>query len=321
MPMLGTNELDWDKEAWEFATHFAFDAENFYDNWATVQPGESSTPGSTVHFTFTDRLDPVTAPLNEYDDVDAETTSSQYLTLTVDEYGNAVETTKFNREHAFIPLNPTVAEIIGHNAGRSLDELAKDKIHSGMNVARPGGTSRANLTSSDQLTANLVRRGVGRLRTNNVPGFNGAFVASIHPDVSVNFREATGADAWREPQIYGQTQERIFMGEVGIFEGVRFIEHSRANVREDAGDGTDVYDTLFIAQQALAKGFAPDVGPTPMVMQGPITDTFKRFVRLGWYWLGGYRIFRQESLHRIETGSDVDSSGHSTYKDDTDGTH
>lgn len=321
MPMLGTNELDWDKEAWEFATHWAFDAENFYDNWATIAPAETSTKGSNVHFTFTDRLDPVTSPISEYDDVDAETFSADYLTLTTDEYGNAVETTKFSREHSFIPLNPVVAEVVGHNAGRSLDELAKNTLHGGQNVSRPSDKTRANLQSSDQLSANLVRRAVARLRANNVPGFNGTFIASIHPDVSVNFREATGSDAWREPQVYGQTQERIFMGEVGLFEGVRFIEHSRANVRDDAGDGTDVYDTLLLAQQALAKGYAPDVGSTPTVVQGPVTDTFRRFVKIGWYWLGGYRIFRQESLMRIESGSDVDTSGHNTYKDDTDGSH
>ena len=48
-------------------------------------------------------------------------------------------------------------------------------------------------------------------------------------------------------------------------------------------------------------------GAFPHVVPGPITDRLRRYVPLGWYWLGAYQIFRQASLIRIESASLLDT--------------
>ena len=40
-------------------------------------------------------------------------------------------------------------------------------------------------------------------------------------------------------------------------------------------------------------------------MPGPVTDLLRRWVPLGWYWLGGFSIFRQASVYRIESTSSL----------------
>jgi N4-gp56 family major capsid protein len=105
----------------------------------------------------------------------------------------------------------------------------------------------------------------------------------------------------------------IYMGEIGTFESVRFIETPRTKVRTNASDGAgstgniDVYDTYIMGRQALAKAysFVDGNGPVPSVRRGPVVDSLMRFNPIGWYWLGGYGRFREASLRRIESSSSI----------------
>jgi hypothetical protein len=65
------------------------------------------------------------------------------------------------------------------------------------------------------------------------------------------------------------------------------------------------YGTLILGRQALAKAYSmiDGNGAYPHVVPGPITDRLRRYVPLGWYWLGAYSIFRQASIMRIESAS------------------
>src|ERR1035441_763221 len=63
----------------------------------------------------------------------------------------------------------------------------------------------------------------------------------------------------------------------------------RSLVRGSSTTDTDVYGTIFLGRQALAKVWAmkDGNGPHPVLVMGPITDTLRRFQPLGWKWLGG----------------------------------
>jgi hypothetical protein len=76
-----------------------------------------------------------------------------------------------------------------------------------------------------------------------------------------------------------------------------------------------VYGTLILGRQSLAKAFSTidGNGAFPHVVPGPITDRLRRFVPLGWYWLGAYGIFRQASIMRIESSSVLGGDISSTY--------
>ncbi len=126
---------------------------------------------------------------------------------------------------------------------------------------------------------------------------------------SYDLRGETGAAAWRDPHTYSQPGE-IWTGEVGAFEGFRFVESPRTPVFADAGSSTtltDVYSTLFIGRQALAKAYSTTDGngAMPKVVLSPVVDLLARYRHLGWYWLGGYGRFREASLRRVESSSSI----------------
>ena len=175
-------------------------------------------------------------------------------------------------------------------------------------------TARNEVGSDDKITANDVRRVVAQLRKDNVATFNGFYMGYMHPDVSYDFRSATDAAAWREPHNQVDT-DGVYMGQIGSFEGVRFIETPRAKVFANASNGSgstgtvDVYCTHIMGRQALAKAFSTTDGngAFPKVVRGTVADYLNRLQPLGWYWLGGYGRFREESLRRIESASSIGS--------------
>ena len=272
-------------------------------------------------FTKFGELAEATDPLDERTDIEAQKYGDEKITVTLHEYGNVVKDTRFLHATSYIPIDPVTANVLGFNAGVSIDPIVRDVLHadsgagfnSPINITRPDDKDRDDLVPDDKLTAAMVRRARSKLRRRNVPTFGGYYAASIDPDVSVDLREETGAAAWRDPQVYGASQERIWNGEIGMFEQVRFIETPRAKVWENAGAGgtgteARVYATLFVGQQALAKA-VPTVagfGDQPTMVPGPVTDHLRRFVPMGWYHVVGYGRFREESMQRVETGSSLD---------------
>src|SRR6185437_7483070 len=102
----------------------------------------------------------------------------------------------------------------------------------------------------------------------------------------------------------------IFQGEIGAFSGIRFVETPRAPVFADAGSSTtltDVYATIIIGQEAIAKAYSytDGNGPLPSLVAGPITDKLRRQQPFGWYWLGGYARFREAAIRRYESASSI----------------
>ena len=64
---------------------------------------------------------------------------------------------------------------------------------------------------------------------------------------------------------------------------------------------TNVYNTYFAGQQALAEAVAEE----PHVVIGPVVDKLMRHRPLGWYGVLGHAIYRDEALYRVETSSSI----------------
>ena len=313
----GTSALSVDQIAFEKLAYFALRPEMYYDQFADVQATNATNPGASIKFTIFNDLAAATTALGEAEDVTPVAMSDSQVTVTLSEYGNATVTTAKLRASSFLPVDPVAANAVGYNAGLSIDTIAKNVLQAGDNViyATGGATdpsSRTTVNSDDTLAANDVRKVVAQLRGANVPTINGSYVGFIHPDVSYDFRSATDAAAWRTPANYVDPTG-IYNGEIGMFEGVRFMESSRAplfaNASNNSGStGTiDVYGTLIMGRQALAKGVSlgGEYGAQPTIVYGTVTDLLKRFRPVGWKHFVGYGVFRQEALRRIESASSI----------------
>lgn len=309
-----TTDLQIDQAAWDLAVYYALREEFYYDQIADVKSTNTSHVGSSVSFTIMGELTQQTVALNQSTDLTPESMSDAAVVVTLAEYGNAVKTTALLRGTSFVPVNPIVAELIGFNAGDSLDGIAQAEIQAGSNVkyGSAGTTAPAGRTSvepEDIINSNRIREAYANLRSAKVAKLGTYYAAIIHPDVAYDLRKETGAAAWRDPHVYSEPGN-IWLGEIGEYEGFRFMVSPRAPLFADAGSSTtltDVYGTLFTGRQALAKAWSKTDGngQFPKVVPGPVTDTLRRFVPMGWYWLGGYKRFREAAIRRLETSSSI----------------
>ena len=74
-----------------------------------------------------------------------------------------------------------------------------------------------------------------------------------------------------------------------------------------AVNAVDVYGTLVMGRQALAKAFSTGggYGEQAIIVDVPVVDTLRRFTGVGWKHFVGYGVFRQVALYRIESGSSI----------------
>lgn len=311
----GAAAVSVDQTAYDRAVYHGLRRNLYMDGICDVQATSQAMPGAAVVFTQVTDLSVATATLNESTDVDAVALADTQVTLTLAEKGNAVITTAKLRGTAFVPFDPIVADVVAYNAAESLDVIAGTAATGGTNVRYATGgttdpTARNTVEPEDTIEAANVRRILADLRGAKAMPFGDYYAAFIHPDVSYDLRGTTGAAAWRDPHTYSQPGE-IWAGEMGAFEGFRFVESPITSLLlADAGSSTtltDVYITLFVAKQAMAKAFSVSDGngEYPSFVLGPVTDKLRRNVPVGWYWLGAYGRFREACLRRVESSSSI----------------
>lgn len=307
-----TSAVSLDQAAYDLLIRYPLRSQLYFDRIADVQPTNQSMKGSSVIFNLATEMAVAITPLTETADVDAVAMANSQVTVTLVEYGNAMNVTAKLRGTSMVDVMPAVANLLGYNAGRSMDTVVFNILVAGTNIVYGGAVaSRVTVAAATTITSAKVRQINASLREANVADFGGLYNAFIHPRVSYDLRSETGAAAWRDPHNYSQPAE-IWNGEVGSYEGFRFIESPTVAPFVDAGVGStvDVYPTLFLGREALAKAWssADGGGEQPRVVMSPVIDKLRRFTPMGWYWLGGYSRFREAALYRLETSSSIGSN-------------
>lgn len=305
----GTSAVTLDQAAYDLLIRYPLRSQLYFDRVADVMPTRQSMPGASVIFNLATEMAAATTPLTETSDVDAVAIANTQVTVTLVEYGNAVNTTAKLRGTSMIEVSPIVANLLGYNAGLSMDTVVFNILAAGTNVIYGSTfTARTAVTSAATITSSKLRQIDASLKEANVADIGGFYTAFIHPRVSYDLRSETGAAAWRDPHVYSQPGE-IWNGELGAYEHMRFVESPRVVPFTDGGAGgtVDVYPTIVVGREALAKAWSntDGNGPQPKVVMSPVIDKLRRFVPMGWYWLGGYGRFREASLFRLETASSI----------------
>jgi N4-gp56 family major capsid protein len=264
-------------------------------------------PGSSVALQiYNDMAVAKTALSEDVDPTAVSLATPDIVTVTLNEYGNATVVTRKLQLLSLADVDPAVANIIAFNMADSIDELAQDALLTGTNVLyATGGTTTATttseMTSDDTISAADIRKAVAKLRTNKANGRKGSlYWCGIHPEVSHDLRAETGAASWRNPHEY-QSNDAIWAGEIGQFEGAYFIESPRLKKANDGAGSIPVYRTFLAGQQALAEAVAEE----PHVVIGPVVDKLMRQRPIGWYGVLGHAVYRQDALFRIESASSI----------------
>lgn len=293
-------------KAYDLAVYPSLRPELIFDQFATVRPTRLTHRGGSARFSFVDDIAEQTTPLLENIDVDSVTLTSKALTVSMREYGTAVTNTALLRGTSMIAMDPLIAERVGYNAGLSIDTLARTALDAASITYDDSttGTITEIGASTSYLNGLLLQQAVATMQADNVrPFMGGNYVCVVSPYQAQHLKYDTSDTGWRyvTTRNEGTAGNSIYMGEIGMYEGVRIIVNNHLT-----SNGT----AYFMGAEALAKVYsdAPGFGPNPRVVISPVVDKLRRFATVGWYHLVGYSVFRNDALIRIKTASGLKTS-------------
>ena len=295
------------QKAYDKLIGFQLRAEPLIRSVADKRPTQLTQPGQVIVLQRYVDLTATTTPLEETVDPDGVALSTPTtVTITLAEYGKSVTKTRLLSLTSLKDVDPDIANIIGQHQIDVLDAVSMNTLKSGTNVIYSGATatSTATVTAAATISAANIRKAVAKLRANKAQGRKGSlYWAGIHPEVSHDLRADTGSLGWYLPNQYGASQDRIWAGEIGTFEGAFFVESPRMyNALDGAGSPqARVYRTIIAGQEAMAEAVASE----PHTEIGNMTDSLNRFRKIGWYGVLGQAVYRNEALYRIESGSSI----------------
>jgi N4-gp56 family major capsid protein len=271
---------------------------------ADVKPVQQAMPGSSVVFSIYSDLATATGTLTETSDVSSIALGNpSQVTVTLNEYGSAVTTTKKLNLTSFNDVDSALADIIAYNAADSIDTVVASVLTGGSNALYGGAATGTNdVTSSGTMTTALIRKAVVQLRTNKaVPRIGELYAAYLHPRQSADLRAESGTGGFQELSKYVDRTPFV-AGAVGVLEGAFIVETPRvpsaANTQSPA---VTVYKAVVAGREALAEALAQDTS----VVIGPEIDALRRFRTIGWYLFGGWNRLREAALYRIETSTTI----------------
>jgi len=269
---------------------------------ADVKPVQQAMPGSSVVFSIYSDLATATGTLTETSDVSSIALGNpSQVTVTLNEYGSAVTTTKKLNLTSFNDVDSALADIIAYNAADSIDTVVSSVLTGGSNALYGGtATGTASVTASGTMTTALIRKAVVQLRTNKaVPRIGELYAAYLHPRQSADLRAEAGTGGFQELTKYVERTPFV-AGAVGALEGAYIVETPRVPSAVNSASVT-VYSAVVAGREALAEALAQDTS----VVIGPEIDALRRFRTIGWYLFGGWNRLREAALYRIETATTI----------------
>ena len=230
------------QQAYDRLLEFALRSEPLIRSVADKTPARQSIPGSTVVLQRYVDLAKNTTPLTETTDPDAVALSTPTnVSITLAEYGNSVLVTRALELFSLADVDPAIANVIAFNLADSIDEVAMTTLRAGTNKIFGGSaTTTATVAAASTIDSADVRKAVAKLRSNKAVGRKGSlYWAGIHPEVSHDLRaESASGQGWLLPNQYGSSQDRIWAGEIGNYEGAYYVESARMYSSKAGADQT-----------------------------------------------------------------------------------
>lgn len=194
--------------------------------------------GKTIEFRKYSPLPKLTTPLAESVTPNGQKLTTSVITQTIAQYGGFIELSDVLLLTAIDNNLVMATELLGDQAGRTLDTIVRNELVAGTNVQYGADAVSARYllvggeaSGNHYLVVDCVKRAVRKLKVMNTKTYDANYVSIIHPDCSYDI---TNDDAWKDPHKYVDT-DNLYTGEIGKIFNTRFVETTEAMVFQAAG--------------------------------------------------------------------------------------
>lgn len=243
MATTGTSALSNEVKAL-YDGHFYLQGQSlvYWDQFCDLREQMNGVRGQTYNFPVIESLQPNTGALDELSDVVAQQMRAAEIVVTLQEFGGAVEVTKFAVATSYADVYKQAAYVNGYNLAESLDMVVRATAGQGSRTLFPSGvTARTALnsqTTAHRLGPALVELWAIIARTIKMPLYeDGAVVTCIHPFAFYDMLQDTNGTGVRVMSQYSHP-EILFNGELAYWGGMRFIVSANAKAFWGVGTST-----------------------------------------------------------------------------------
>lgn len=251
------------------------------------EPGYGRRKGDTLTITRIKNIaEPTSAKIGERDRIPIDTYAQSSVSITVSEYGRAVEYSHKAELLNHYEMADRIQRKLKQQLQLVLDTAAAAAFKTAKIIFIPtsltGGTFDTDGTPSTQATQNLTVAHVKTIRdymadTIHVPGWKGGDDYIVLAATKA-CRGIRNDPEWSEAHKYTSPQF-LLTGEIGKIENCRFIEINHTNaLANNKGSGSVLGEALFFGDDAAAMAVVEDPE-----LRAAIPGDFGRQMAVAWY--------------------------------------
>lgn len=272
--------------------------------FAKVKRDLAAVKGKSIVFTKYGNLSGG-GKLLEHETLHPKGMSTSEISIPVYEQANAVQLTEYLLRTSLLDVLGDASKLLANNVAVVVDTQFRDVCLSTTNVVYGNGkASAAALVTGDGFTTQTVKDAVLMLANNNAPRFvdgSGEYyvcIASPH-----QLRQLRDDDKWINANTY-MGRRQLYAGEVGMYEGVIFIETTQmptlSNAEVVAKYGsfapTTGYEAVMFGENAYAWAIALDVE----LRDDGVVELGRKHT-MGWYGIWGMGLIEEKNILKILT--------------------
>ncbi len=264
--------------------------------------------GDTFHWNVFSDVSTQGATLTETNTVPETSFTIAQGTMTITEAGNSVPWTGKLDDLSEQPVAEVIRKVLKTDAKKAFDNLASAEFNkAALRVAPTGGSSATavtlttnsvcTITNSLALSNNHVKSIVDVMKERNIPAYTGDdYYALAWPTTFRAFKD----DIQTLKSYVDQGFRMIMNGEIGRYDGVRFVEQT-FKAKGSIGTAATAWAqgksdwAVFFGEDTVAEAVA-----VPEEIRGKIPGDYGRDRGIAWYYLGGFGIVHtQAAQNRI----------------------
>lgn len=260
--------------------------------------------GKSISFTKYGNLNGGGA-IAEEDTLAANNLITSEVTITVSEQANMVTLTELLMRTSLLDVMGDASKLLANNLASVLDKQFRDACLSTTNVVFGNGSASSSAMSATSVfNSRTVKDAVEILATNNAPKFNGEYYVCIaHPKQLRQLRDDT---AWINANTY-MGRRQLYIGEVGMYEGVVFIETTNMPLLTSAQVVTKYGGTYTPAAGCEAVIFGENSYAWAVALDVELRDDgvkeMGRKRTLGWYGIWGIGLIEEDNVIKVLTAA------------------
>src|SRR3990167_660856 len=209
------------------------------------------------------------------------------VTGSTAQYDAAVSVSDIIKYTSFGDMMKVATELLGYNAGLSIDTIVRDSISQALTTQRAGAVAHYSLiASTGTLSITEIRKGTRTLAANDTRKPDGGYwICVVHPNQIYDLQGDTTTGGWLTANQYRDATNGLLTGEVGRLMGVRFLESSNGKTLATSSvvGSSVVYEAQLLGREAFGVTNLQDLS---IIMHGfgsgGVADPTNKVATAGW---------------------------------------